>query len=193
MNDIENLTIDWGALSEVIKGIQLDTPVLEMRKPSQPEQGTNESFLVLEQRGLVRLSDETRRMEEERLARLNRKRKPYTRKKGTVHPKKKLKTKRLRAERRWSRDPVGCLQNSYGYWTLDRELWNQLIAPLWKSHPPAQLEVVRTGKGTEADPHCLWNIQVVHKKTKAVLYDGNAALLYRLSCSDAAVPASLQE
>lgn len=186
-----NLTNDWEGINSILEAIQVDIPQNAIEKPSRPVQIEDESFLVLEQRGLVRLSEETRQRELLRLAKKEKKRKPYTRRAGTVHPKTKLKTKRLRAERRWQRDPVSCLQNSYGYWTLDREEWNKYITPFWKD--TQNLEVKRTGRGTKADPHTLWNIRIVHKKTGSVLWDGNNELLYRLSCSDDAVPSSLQE
>jgi hypothetical protein len=182
-----NLTIEEQGINDIIAGIRLDTLLNETEKPPLPVLGEDESFLVLEQRGLVRLSEETRQRELLRLAK--RKRKKYTLKPGTRHHKTKARTERLRKERRWQRDPVSCLTNSWGYWTLDRELWDQLIKPLWTDSQT--LKVVRTAKGTKSDPHTIWNIKVV--RGDSVLYDGNSMLLYRLSCSDAAVPASLQE
>jgi hypothetical protein len=170
-----NLTIEEQGINDIIAGIRLDTLLNETEKPPLPVLGEDESFLVLEQRGLVRLSEETRQRELLRLAK--RKRKKYTLKPGTRHHKTKARTERLRKT------------NSWGYWTLDRELWDQLIKPLWTDSQT--LKVVRTAKGTKSDPHTIWNIKVV--RGDSVLYDGNSMLLYRLSCSDAAVPASLQE
>jgi hypothetical protein len=181
MNDLEKLTIDIEDMNRVLDGIRLDMPVFEIEKPSRPEQEASESFLVLEQRGLVRLSEETRQRELLRLAG-RKKRKKYTRKPGTVHPKKKLRTKRLRAERRWNTDPVSCLTNSYGYWDLDRELWDRHVKPLWTDSQ--NLEVKRTARGTRSDPHTIWNIRIVNRKTGTVVYDGNSQLLYSLSCSE---------
>lgn len=183
MNELEKLTIDWGALEGVYDSIRLDTAIHEATAPWQAVQEENVSFLVLEQRGLCRLSDETRRMEEERLANVSRKRKPYTRKPGTVHPKTKLKTKRLRAERRWARSPRSCLINGYGSWVLDPSLWDRLCAPLWKQHDPKRLQVKPTAKGTRLEPHTVWNIRILDRKTKAVLYDGNSSYIYHLSSS----------
>jgi hypothetical protein len=194
VTDLENLTIDWQGLEGVYEHIRVDIPSHATSAPWQAVQEYNVSFLVLEQRGLCRLSDETRRMEEERLANVSRKRKPYTRKPGTVHPKTKLKTKRLRAERRWARSPRACLINGYGSWSLDQALWEQLCAPLWKQHDPARLEVTTTAKGTRSDPNTVWNIRILDRKTKAVLYDGNSSYIYHLSSSvpiqDSAVPDS---
>lgn len=179
MNELEKLTIDWTALEGVYEGIRVDIPVDALGSATRLVQEEGESLLVLEQRGLCRLSDETRKRELLRLAKKAKGRKPYTRKPGTVHPKTKLKTKRLRAERRWKRDPVACLQNSYGYWSLDQTLWDRYIKPIWTGRE----EVKRTAKGTKADPHTIWNILILDRKTKAVLYDGNSMLLYSLSCS----------
>src|SRR5688572_26829777 len=101
MNDFENLTIDWDGIEEVLKGIRVNTDV---HIPARPVQVEGESILVLEQRGLCRLSDETRRMEEERLTKLRRKktRKKYTLKPRTTHHKTKARTARLRKEKRWT-------------------------------------------------------------------------------------------
>lgn len=183
MNDEINLTFDWQTLNAVLEGMQVDTRSDELVEPVRAVLGEKESFLVLEQRGLCRLSDETRRMEEKRLANVSRKRKPYTRKPGTVHPKTKLKTARLRAERRWARSPRACLINGYGSWSLDQLLWDSLCMPLWKIHDPQRLKVKTTARGTRADPHTVWNIYILDRKTGAVLYDGNSAHLYYLSDS----------
>ena len=187
MTTENNLTIDWEGIEGILKGIQVDIALYE---PVRPVHTEGESLLVLEQRGLCRLSDETRGMEEERLARTERKkrslrqRKPYTRKRGTVHPKKKEATKRRAYAKRWATDPYGCLLNSYGSWSLDREKWDKHIAPLWKVYLPSELKVKRMqGYGTKEKPYTVYSVQVEHAPTRSVLYDGNSLEILELSSS----------
>lgn len=183
MNNENELTIDWQDIEGILKDIQVD---IELCEPIRPAQVENLSFLVLEQMGLCRLSEETRAMEEERLAKLARKkkslrqRKKYTRKRGTVHPKTKAMNLKNRRARRWARDPVSCLTNGYGYWTLDRKLWEEHVAPLWKIYNPAELSVKKTAKGTRLEPHTLFNIKIMHRKL-GTIFDGSSLELYLLS------------
>jgi hypothetical protein len=190
MNSEDILTIGLG---DILKGIQVEWTDSHQNKPWLPADIKKESFLVLEQRGLVRLSDETRRMEEERLAALYRKkralrsRKPYTRKRGRVHPKKKAATRRRRLEKNWRDNPFGCMINGYGAHSLDRALWDRHIAPLWQQYRPEDLKVRKAkrdvyGKefGTKSNPYTIYSLMVVHR-TKGVVFDGASLELYELS------------
>lgn len=133
------------------------------------------------------LSAETRRMEEVRLAKLEkrrialRERKPYTRKRGTVHPKKKIATRRRLLIKQWALRPRSCLMRSYGSWSLPLADWNRLIAPLWEQYDSKNL-TVRTNKGNgyREKPHTVYNIDVYHK-VHGKVYDGNSQLLYEQS------------
>lgn len=185
MNDENNLTIDWEELEGILEGIQVDTTSVELYGPLRASEIEGLSFLVLEQMGLCRLSEETRQREEERLAKLLRKRralrerKPYTRKRGHVHPKKKAATLKRRRERRWRRDPYSCLINGWGYWKLDKAMFEEHVMPLWRQHPPAELSVKKTAKGTAKDPHTIFNIQIMHREH--AVFDGSSLELYLLS------------
>lgn len=190
MNELEFLTND---LDYIIKGMQISLTDTALGAPLRPAELTNESFLVLEQRGLVRLSDETRAMEEARLATLYRKkralrnRKKYTRKRGTVHPKRKAATRRRRLEKKWRENPFGCLINGYGAHALDRELWNRHIAPLWTKYSPKDLDVRKAKRdlkgryyGTKDNPYTIYSLTVVHR-TDGVVFNGADLELYTLS------------
>lgn len=190
MNSEDILTIGLG---DILKGIQVEWTDSHQNKPWLPTDVTKESFLVLEQRGLVRLSDETRRTEEERLAALYRKkralrsRKPYTRKRGRVHPKKKAATRRRRLEKNWRDNPFGCLINGYGAHAIERALFDQHIAPLWTVYSPEELTIKKAKRdlkgrfyGTKENPYTIYSLTVVHK-TEGVVFDGASLELYELS------------
>lgn len=124
-----------------------------------------------------------RRTERElaRQARLKKKRKKYTRKKGTVHPKKKQATRRRRLESRWADDPFWCVVYGWGAHSFDRKLWDKHIAPLWKIYNPRDLSVKKyRGYGTKAKPYTVYTINVVHS-TLGVVYNGQDQELYDLS------------
>src|SRR5688572_17342892 len=104
----------------VSKGIQIeDNSVGALKRVAEPIEG--KSLLVLEMEGRVKLSSQTRKMEIEALARAARKRrslryrKPYTRKRGTVHPKKKQATERRRRAKQWATSPLVCILNRNRY------------------------------------------------------------------------------
>lgn len=139
------------------------------------------------------LSDETRKAEEERLAKMERKRKglrerkPYTRKAGCVHPKRKAATERKRQEKKWAEEPLNCINNSWGFWALDEELWEKHIAPLWLKYKPSDMVWKRSKKynrevGNKQQPHDIYSIVIEHKKLGR-LYDGDSQQLYDLSDS----------
>lgn len=128
------------------------------------------------------------RREEKELAQKQRKRvslryrKPYTRKRGTVHPKRKEATLRRNKERLWREAPFWCVVYGYGAYDLDREKWDRYIAPFWEQYDPKDLEVKRYGRpyGTKANPYTVYTLDLVHK-TAGILYCGNDQLLYDLS------------
>lgn len=127
------------------------------------------------------------RREERELARKARKkkslrnRKPYTRKPGTVHPKKKQATRSRQRRERWHSDPFWCVAYGRGYYALDRKLWDQHIAPLWEKYDSKDLKVERyRGYGTKEKPHTVWTLRVVHA-SEGLVYDGSDVQLYLLS------------
>lgn len=194
MNDENNLTIDLDYINSILEGIRVDMPSHETESPLRPSDIESESFLVLEQRGLVRLSDETRQREVERLEKLHRKklalrkRKPYTRKAGCVHPKKKAATRKRKLTAAWAAEPYWCVVRSWGWYDVDRKQWDQHMQPYWQTYLPAELEVVRPKRdmnkkllGTKDNPYRLYNLQLIHTPTGAVLFDGESLRLWELS------------
>lgn len=185
MNDNEILTnvdLAW------LKQVQVSTDTIELERLVQAaEPLADTSLLVAEAQGRVRLSDATRRAEEIRLMKLDRKkkalreRKRYTRKRGSVHPKKKEATRRRLQERQWATRPFACLLHGYGAKALDKSLWDLYIAPLWKQYAPAELEVVKyRGFGTKAKPLTVYSLDIKHR-TLGVLYSGRNQELYDIS------------
>ena len=135
----------------------------------------------------AKLSDETRRMEEARLAKMERKRrglrcrKPYTRKPGTVHPKKKEATRRRQLRVDWANKPFSCVIMGYGAHAVDRQLWDKYIQPLWSKYDPQDLKVKKhRDAGTKLKPYTVYTMDVVHSKL-GVVYSGNSQLLFDLS------------
>lgn len=176
MEDVnENLTNDeWVWLDT--KQVSLDIPKpIKDRKPS-------DSFLVDAQ-----LSESTRLLEVRRLDKLARrkralrKRKKYTRKRGTVHPKKKEATRRRLLVRQWARKPYSCVIRGYGSHAVDRKQWDRLIAPLWEKYNPADLTVRKyRGYGLKGKPFTVYSLDIIHS-TLGVVYNGNSQELYDLS------------
>lgn len=185
MNPNEFLTnLDMGILDTIantISDIHIEAP------RSLVEADPEDSLLVLEAKGKVRLSAQTRSLEYRRLATIEKKKKPrkkYTRKPGHVHPKKKLATQRRLKAKRWANNPRGCLLHSWGSWELPEEQWNTYLAPLWEQYEPSALSVRRiifdNTKGKRSNPYTIWDIVVVHK-TKGPVWTGPDEYLYWLS------------
>lgn len=172
----------------VSKGIQIeDSSVGALKRVAEPIEG--KSLLVLEMEGRVKLSSQTRKMEIEALARAARKRrslryrKPYTRKRGTVHPKKKQATERRRRERQWREHPLLCVlhRNRYKCKRIDQDSWHRIVDPLWTRFDPKDLTVVFPRRaGTRADPWTVYNMNIIHKEL-GVVYNGQDQLLFDLS------------
>lgn len=197
MNDEKELTIDFtddsgisAAIEQVIRGMQVDTSGEGL---GRLQEGREESLLVAEARGSCRLSGATRKLEEERLAKLYRKkralrnRKKYTRKKGTVHPKRKAATRRRRLEKNWRDNPFGVVIHGYGAHNVDRKLWDLYIQPLFSKYKAEELTLRKKKRdvhgreyGTKANPYTIYSLTVVHK-TDGVVFDGAGLELYMLS------------
>ena len=158
-----------------------------LERPVTRSKATTNPLLVPSLLVDARLSPETFQMEVDRLAKIQkkktslRKRKPYTRKRGTVHPNRKKATRRRLLERQWASRPMSCLMRSGGSWNLDREQWDRHIAPLWAKWLPKDLKVKRyRGYGTRAKPYTVYTVDVIHAE-HGLLYSGNSQELYDLS------------
>lgn len=170
------------------KQVRLDDPTLKpIRDSETPVEGT--SLLVLEQQGRVRLSKETRKLEIQRLAVKARKRnslrhrKRYTRRRGTVHPNRKLATLRRNRKKQWERNPLACVlaMNDFKCKRIDQDSWARLVNPIWTRYDPKDLTVVFPRKaGTRADPWTVYNMTITHTEL-GVVYNGEDQLLYDLS------------
>lgn len=145
-------------------------------------------LLILEQQGRCKLSDETRALEEEWLAKTLHKakalrnRKRYTRKRGTVHPKKKEATRRRTRMIRRAKEPFHCLlaRDRRKCKRIDKELWFQLVQPLWSKYDPHYLTIDFPERaGTRANPWTLWNMTIKYKNE--VVWKGEDEYLYYLS------------
>ncbi len=170
------------------KQVRPDDPaIIPIRTPQDDVSGL--SVLVLEQMGRVKLSDETRRLEELRLAKLARKRralryrKRYTRRRGTVHPKRKAATIARNRRKLWANNPLVCVlnMNDYKCKRIDQDSWYRIVNPIWTRYDPKDLSVVFPSKaGTRADPWTVYNMKILHKDL-GVVYNGEDQLLYDLS------------
>lgn len=183
-------TFDIEKILTNLEGVQLDTvPSVQIEQPRRGVEATTNPLLVPSLLVDARLSPETFEREVERLDRMARKkralrqRKPYTRKPGTRHPKKKEATKRRRRKRVWEKSPFGCIIHGYGTHEIDKEKWDQYIAPLWVKYCPEDLSVKKyRGYGMKGKPFTIYTMDVVHKK-EGIVYSGNGQELYDLSCS----------
>jgi hypothetical protein len=153
-------------------------------------------LLAKEQLGLCILSGTTRAAELRRLKRAEqrrkglRERKPYTRRAGTVHPKKKKATQTRKRAKLWAERPFSCYIAGYGCYNVDREQFEQYIMPLWNLYSPKDMTLKRRratpeGKpyGTRSNPYDIYSFDIVHKK-EGVVYAGQDRLLYDLSDPD---------
>lgn len=168
--------------------VRVSTADMPLDRPVRASKATTNPLLVPSLLVDARLSPETFQREANRLAKLEkkraslRKRKPYTRKRGTVHPNRKKATRRRLLERQWAEKPYSCLVRSGGSWQLDRKQWDELVAPLWERWLPKDLTVKRyRGYGSMAKPYTVYTIDVLHRE-HGKLYDGNSQMLYAMSC-----------
>jgi hypothetical protein len=161
-----------------------------MFKPKDIEeymQGLPERLPVV---SLVTLHPRRRRAEEKRLAAIEKRkhRKRYTRKPGTVSPKKKAATLRRRLEKKWAEEPFWCVAwGAYGKHSIDREKWDAYLQPYWAQYRAKDLKVVRYKRdplgqyyGTKVNPFTVYSLKLMHSKN-GLLYDGHNQLLYDLS------------
>lgn len=185
MDTVENLTNDWldqfGTL-EIPNQITLPEaivrPVERRLKNGIPVPG---EILVWEQRGWCKLSDATRKAE---LARMipKKQRKKYTRRRGTVHPKKKEATLRRTRAKNWATNPLACIlyRNRYKCKRIDRTLWTRYASPLWVKYDPSYLTVeFPATAGTRAVPWTMYNMVIKYRGE--VVYNGPDQELYDLS------------
>lgn len=145
-------------------------------------------LLVMEQRGLCKLSDETRlaelaRMsEEEKRKYISWVRGQGKRRRGQRHHKSKEATKRRRLQKNWATNPFGCIlhRSPYACKNIDRGLWDKYVSPLWSEYEPKNLtvEFPRTA-GTKANPWTIYNMTVKYKDK--VVFKGEDQLLFDLS------------
>jgi hypothetical protein len=151
------LTIDELAWLDTVRipesVLTLEEPVWRskptLRKSEEPlpleHEAASESFLVAELEGRVRLSAETRAMEEKRLSKKLKKRKPYSLRKGS-HWKKKAATKKRAAKRLWDKDPLTRVRHTFRQGVdITREEWQRLIEPVWRSQ--AEMPRIRSTGG----------------------------------------------
>lgn len=187
------LTIDELAELDTLlvsKGIRTElVDVGPLNRANQPI--GDKSLLVLELEGRIKLSRETKRLEVARLNKIAQKkralrnRKRYTRKPGTVHPKKKQATERRRRAKLWAVNPLVCIlnRNRMKCKRIDQDSWRRLIDPLWTRYDPKDLTIVFPRRsGTRADPWTIYNMTVTHAEL-GVVYDGASQELFDLSDS----------
>ena len=176
----------------VSRGIVVEDMALgrSVRSHEGQEDEVLPSLLVLEQQGRVRLSEETRRREEERLAKLARKKRSLRHrnnakvKRGRRHHRAKAATVRRNRAKLWASNPLLCLlyRSRYTCKAIDKKLWDEYIMPIWRMYEPAKLSInTKRGTGTKAQPWTIYNIDVVHKEL-GILYKGEDQLLYDMSC-----------
>ena len=145
-------------------------------------------LFVMEQRGLCKLSEETRQAELARMS-AEEKRKYISwvrgqgkRRRGQRHHKSKQATRRRQLEKNWATNPFGCIlhRSPYACKRLDRGMWDLYIAPLWEKYDPKNLTVdfPRTA-GTKVNPWTVYNMTV--KNCGVVVYNGEDQLIYDLS------------
>lgn len=180
MTDVnDNLTIDeWRWLDTMRVSLDIPKPAKD-RKPLDS--------LLLD----ARLSGATRRAEEMRLARLDRKRLAKTNRKPRDKRKKPWTAKQATARRAykklWKTRPYTCVVYGWGSYNIEKALWDKYIGPLWERYDPCDLKVVRnrTRKGgartgSREIPYTIYDIDVVHS-TEGRVYDGNSQRLFDLS------------
>lgn len=164
---------DWAWLNS----LQIGEQELAAERPIDRKVGNLTALSVPSLLVDARLSPETTRREERRLAAIekNRLKKLANRKmkraKGRVHWKKKEATRKREALRRWMVQPRKCLVYGHGVWNIPEEEWDRCIAPLWSKYNPKHLTVKRKwGKGTKAEPYTVYDLTVLYKDE--VVYSG---------------------
>lgn len=145
-------------------------------------------LLIMEQRGLCKLSEETRQAElarmsaEEKRRYISWVRGQGKRRRGQRHHKSKEATRRRQLQKNWATNPFGCIlhRSPYACKKIDRGLWDKHIAPLWQQYEPKNLTVSfpRTA-GTRDNPWTIYNMTVKYKDK--VVFRGEDQLLFDLS------------
>ena len=135
----------------------------------------------------ARLSEETSRREQLRLAAKERaqlalRSRKRTKARGRYHWKSKLRTKKKAQAKSWATDPFGCLLRRRGYKNLKKDLWDSYIAHIWEVYPPTELKVEWSYKvGLKGFPVTIYDLMVVHIPTGKLLFDGNSQLIFDAS------------
>lgn len=137
----------------------------------------------------AKLSPATRRMEEERLKRNNRKylgKKATGAQKGPRHWKRKAATKKKANRRQFeAKAGLGAILRSRGYKKIDQALWDRYIGECFREYSPEYLTIKKIkrypGKGinayygTKDYPLTVYSYRVLHSLL-GVVYDGNEQL-----------------
>lgn len=164
----EELTFKPGVLEEYLEQLPESLPVVQ----------------------LAVMHPVARKKELKRLAVIEKRkqRKPYTRKAGCVHPKRKAATRRRRLEKKWASDPFWCVCHGYGAHAIDRELWDKYIQPFFEQYSPNQLKIEKHRKdnkgapyGTKKNPYTVYSLRLIHTRKGVLLYDGASQELFDLS------------
>jgi len=141
-------------------------------------EAASESFLVAEVEGRVRLSDETRLLEEKRLRIKGHKRKRHGgASRGRRHHKSKEATKRKRRLKAWADDPLTRIRFSFKQGVDIREdEWQRLIEPVWSKYSTERRNELRIRvAGRSGDPLHVYNLLLEHGRAsgpKKIVYNG---------------------
>lgn len=136
--------------------------------------------------GGIKLSEETRALEEAMLQKRQRHRENVEARKkklkrGKFHHNSKKATARKAREQRWRDQPLKSLSYGFGVWDISQEEWDRTVGQLWLMYKPSDLTVQRPwGQGTKEQPYTIYTIKVRHRRL-GLVYDGRDQLIYDLS------------
>lgn len=203
MNMTTNLTIDRIVTDDInlddincmritLEDMQLaplvlrDKPLLRKGAEALPlvHEAAAESFLVAELEGRARLSNETRKREEARIAKRQRQRKRHEgASRGRRHWKRKLQTKEKALDRAYDKDAYMWFMKGYRFPAdITREEWDEKLAPVFSEYPRGSLRWSRhAGRNMNIYTMVLYYHPVDARgkpKPKRLVYDGATHVMW---------------
>lgn len=179
MLDLENMALERPLLTE--------KPLLQRSEGELPliHRAASESFLVAELEGRARLSDETRLLEEKRLALRMRKRKRHGgASRGRRHWKRKEQTRQRMLDRKYDEDAyVWFMWANKRPVDITREEWDRHLAGVFSNYPRGSLAWKRW---MHERAYSVYNLIIEYKpvdarnkpKPAVLVYDGRDALMW---------------
>jgi hypothetical protein len=164
-----------------------EKPLLRRSESALPlvHEAASESFLVAEMEGRARLSGETRKREEARIAKRQRQRKRHEGAcRGRRHWKRKEQTKEKALDRAYDKDAYMWFMKGYRFPAdITRDEWEEKLQPVFSEYPRGSLRWSKHGGGRNMNVYTM--VLYYHPldargkpKPRRLVYDGAAHVMW---------------